>query len=84
MKRDSTVGIATGYGFDSRGVRVRFPVGSKSSLLHDVQSDSKVHPVSSPPGVKRPRCEVDHSPPTSAEVKKIWIYTSTQAYAFMA
>jgi hypothetical protein len=27
--------------------------------------------------VMRPGCEVDHSPPTSAEVKKIWIYTST-------
>jgi hypothetical protein len=29
------------------------------------------------PGVKRPGREVDHSSPTSAEVKKIWIYTST-------
>jgi hypothetical protein len=29
------------------------------------------------PGVKRPGREDDHSPPTSAEVKKIWIYTST-------
>jgi hypothetical protein len=29
-------------------------------------------------------CEVDHSPPTSAEVKKMWIYTSTPPYAFMA
>jgi hypothetical protein len=29
------------------------------------------------PGVKRPGHEVDHSPPTSAEVKKVWIYTST-------
>jgi hypothetical protein len=29
------------------------------------------------PGVKRPRREVNHSPPTNAEVKKIWIYTST-------
>jgi hypothetical protein len=28
--------------------------------------------------------EADHSPPTSAEVKKIWIYTSTPPYAFMA
>jgi hypothetical protein len=27
------------------------------------------------PGVKRPGRVVDHSPPTSAEVKKIWIYT---------
>jgi hypothetical protein len=28
------------------------------------------------PGVKRPGREVDHSPPTSAQVK-MWIYTST-------
>jgi hypothetical protein len=28
--------------------------------------------------------EVDHSPPTSAKVKKMWIYTSTPPYAFMA
>jgi hypothetical protein len=28
-------------------------------------------------GVKRPGREVDHSPPTSADVKKMWIYTST-------
>jgi hypothetical protein len=28
--------------------------------------------------------EADHSPPASAEVKKIWIYTSTPPYAFMA
>jgi hypothetical protein len=29
------------------------------------------------PSTKRPGREVDHSPPTSAEVKKMWIYTST-------
>jgi hypothetical protein len=28
--------------------------------------------------------EADHSPPASAEIKKIWIYTSTPPYAFMA
>jgi hypothetical protein len=28
-------------------------------------------------GVKRPGREADHSPPTSAEVKKMWVYTST-------
>jgi hypothetical protein len=28
--------------------------------------------------------EADHSPPTSAEVKKMWIYTSTLPYVFMA
>jgi hypothetical protein len=36
------------------------------------------------PGVKRQWREADHSPPASAEVKKIWIYTSTPLYAFMA
>jgi hypothetical protein len=35
-------------------------------------------------GVKRPGSETDHSPPTSTEVKKMWIYTSTPTYAFMA
>jgi hypothetical protein len=36
------------------------------------------------PGVKRHGREADHSPPTSAELKKMWIYTSTPPYAFMA
>jgi hypothetical protein len=35
-------------------------------------------------GVKRQGHEADHSPPTGAEVKKIWIYTSTPPYVFMA
>jgi hypothetical protein len=35
-------------------------------------------------GVKWQECEADHSPPTSAEVKQMWIYTSTPTYAFMA
>jgi hypothetical protein len=33
---------------------------------------------------KRLGREADHSPPTSAEIKKISIYTSTPPYAFMA
>jgi hypothetical protein len=28
-------------------------------------------------GAKRPRREADHSPPSSAEVKNVWSYTST-------
>jgi hypothetical protein len=28
-------------------------------------------------GVKWPGREADHSPPTIAEIKKMWIYTST-------
>jgi hypothetical protein len=27
--------------------------------------------------------EPDHSPPTSAEVRQTWVYTSTPPYAFM-
>jgi hypothetical protein len=35
-------------------------------------------------GVKLPDHETDHSPLASAEVKKMWIYTPTRPYAFMA
>jgi hypothetical protein len=51
-------------------------------FLHVVQTESEIHPTSYLMGtgglwVKLQRRESDHSPPTSAEVKKIWIYTST-------
>jgi hypothetical protein len=36
------------------------------------------------PGVRWPWHEADHSSPTSAEVKKMWIYTPTPPYVFMA
>jgi hypothetical protein len=36
------------------------------------------------PGVKRLEREADRPPPTGAEVKKTWVYTSTHTYAFMA
>jgi hypothetical protein len=35
-------------------------------------------------GVKRQGLEADHSPPTIAEDKKMWIYTSAPLYVFMA
>jgi hypothetical protein len=34
--------------------------------------------------VKRQGHEVNHSPPASTEIKKIWIYIFTPPYAFMA
>jgi hypothetical protein len=40
-------------------------------------------PIQWVPGVKRTGREADHSPPTSAKVKKMWIYTSTPPYAFI-
>jgi hypothetical protein len=90
--RDSAVGIATGYGLDDRGVGVRVPLGSRifsapcrpdrlwgpPNLLYNE------YRALYPRGVKRQGREADHSPPTSAEVKQIWIYTSTPPYAFMA
>jgi hypothetical protein len=59
--------------------------------LSSNQSSSKSRSILSPwvlgafsQEIKRPGREVDHSPPTSAEVKKTWIYTPTPPYAFMA
>jgi hypothetical protein len=78
MSRDSAVGIATSYGLD-REVGVRVPVGSSRPALGSTQI-----PIQWVPGLKRPWCEADHSPPTSSEVKKTRIYTSTPRYVFMA
>jgi hypothetical protein len=83
--RDSSVGIALGYGLDDRGYRVRFPAGARNfSLHHRVQNGSgdTQPPIQWVPGalslgVKRPGREADHSPPSSAEVKNAWSYTST-------
>jgi hypothetical protein len=65
--------------------------GGVRNFLHVVQTGSGAHPASYPvctggsfPGAKTARREADHSPPASAEVKKMWIYTSTPPYAFMA
>jgi hypothetical protein len=48
------------------------------------QTSYKMGTRASFPGVKWQGREADHSPPTSAEVKKMWIYTSTNPYVFMA
>jgi hypothetical protein len=86
--RDSSVGIATGYGLDDREVGVRVPVGSGtfSSPRRPDQlcGPSPVGTWGSFPGVKRLRREANHSFPTSIEVKKTWIYTSTPTYIFVA
>jgi hypothetical protein len=64
---------------------------AKFSFLFIIQTGSGVHPASYPmdtrarsPGVKQEKREDHHSPPTSAEVKKMWIYTSIPPHVFMA
>jgi hypothetical protein len=75
---DSSVGIALGYGLDDRGSRVRIRAGAGNfSLHHRVQPPIQWVPGALSLGVKRPRCEADHSPPSSAEVKNVWSYTCT-------
>jgi hypothetical protein len=51
--RDSSVGIALGYGLDDRGSRVRFSAGAGNfSLRHRFQNGSGAHPASYPMGTR--------------------------------
>jgi hypothetical protein len=90
--RNSVVGIATGYRLDDRGVGVRGPVGSR--FFFSPRRPDRFWGPTQPPiqwvpsalslGVKRQGREADHSSPTSPKIKKMWIYTSTPPYSFMA
>jgi hypothetical protein len=91
--RDSAVGIATGYGLDDRGVGIRVPMGGSKNFYFSMSSTPALGPTQPPmqwvpgalsPRVKRAGRETDHSPSTSGEVKKTWVYTSTPPYIFMA
>jgi hypothetical protein len=81
--RDYVVDRVTGYGLEDRRVK-------EFSLLHVLQTGSGVHPTSYAmgtgahyPGVKWLGREADHSPPASAEIKEMWIYSLTPPYTFM-
>jgi hypothetical protein len=51
--RDSSVGIATGYGLDDRGSRVQVPAGARNfSLHHRVQNGSGAHRAYYPVGTR--------------------------------
>jgi hypothetical protein len=76
--RDSSVGIALGYGLGERGSWVRFPGGPGIFLL--TTASRTVLGLTQPSmqwvtgalslGVKRLVREAGHSPPSSAEVKE--------------
>jgi hypothetical protein len=57
---------------------------SSRLVLESTQPPVQRIPGAFSPGLKEQRREADHSPPTIAEVKKTWVYTSTSPYAFMA
>jgi hypothetical protein len=74
---------------------VRVPAGAGDfSLHHRIQTGSGAHPASYPMGtsgslpeegvLKQLGREADHSPPSSAEVKNAWSYTSAPPVPFMA
>jgi hypothetical protein len=82
-QRLATDWTTEGSEFESR-------LGQEFSLLHVFQTGSVAHPASYPMdtggsflGVKLPGLETYHSPPASAEVNKLWIYTPTSTYAFI-
>jgi hypothetical protein len=82
----SIVGIATAFGLVDRGVEVRVPVGSRI-LTSPYCPDRLWGPtnlLSSGYWASFPGGKANHSRPTSAEVKKTWIYTATLPYAFTA
>jgi hypothetical protein len=92
VSRDSSVGIATRYGLEDREYRSSSPSRVKNFLfctssrpaLGSTHPPIQWVPGAVSVGVQRPGRETDNSPPTSAEVKKMWIYTSTPPYVFMA
>jgi hypothetical protein len=52
-KKNSSVGIALGYGLNNRGSRVRFRAGAGNfSLHHRVQNGCGAHPDSYPMGTR--------------------------------
>jgi hypothetical protein len=67
--RDSSVGIATGYGLDDQGER-EFESRYGKNILFSITSrpalGSTQPPIKWVPGVKRQGREADHSPPTGA------------------
>jgi hypothetical protein len=90
---DSSVGIiALGYGLDDRssgfdsrrGLGIFLFTTAFRTALGPTQPPIQWVPGALSLGIRRPGCEAEHSPPSSAEVKNACSYTSTPQYVFMA
>jgi hypothetical protein len=91
-KRDSLVGIATGYGLEGTRAGVRVDIVSRISSS-PLRPDRIWGPTSLLfngykgiyfPRIKWPDHETDHLLPTNVKLKKMCISTFTPIYAFMA
>jgi hypothetical protein len=92
LKKLSSVGIGLGYGLDDRGLGFDSRRGL-GICLFTTTSRTALRPTQPPIqwvpgvlslGVKRPGREAKHWPPSSAEVKNEWSYTSTIRYTSIA
>jgi hypothetical protein len=82
-------GIETGYRQDDRGSilgrgGIFLYITESRPALELTQPPIQCVPGIFPRGVNWLEDEADHSPLSSAEVKKTWIFTSTPPYVFMA
>jgi hypothetical protein len=78
-----------GYGLDDQGFESRQGLGiflftTVSRLaLGPTQTPNQWLPGALSLGVKLPGREADHSPPSTAEIKNSWSYTTTPQHTFM-
>jgi hypothetical protein len=82
--RGGAFGLANGYGLENRRDKNLLSSTSSRPVLGPTQPPIQWIPGTFSLEVKRQQGDADHSPPTSAEVKKTWVYTSTPPYVFMA
>jgi len=70
--RDSSVGLATGYGLDGPGIESRWGAifFAPAQTGYGAHSAAYATGTGSFPGVKRLRRGVDHPPPSSIDVKQ--------------
>jgi hypothetical protein len=84
------IGIGTGYVVDGQRFRIRVLIGSRilsklsRPVLESTQTPNQWLVGALSLMVMWPGCEADYWPQTTAEVKKMWIYTFIPPYTFVA